>query len=330
MSLLLAQSSTVVWAGGFGAVVAVMLVSNWVIQRHFANVIVGIFDRDAPFRPRDAEPLPDVESFRIKVSNSLELTATLLCSHSSKCDSAPLVVFCPEFGASRWTARHYAAGLIDAGYAVLTFDFRNHGDSDSMSEYEPTHWLTEYEVADLEAVIDWVEASEQRRSRFVGVMGMSRGGCAALCVAAERPSVRSVFVEGVYSLRSVVLLFVDRWGRLHLPQGVLDAVPKWHIVSTVNKARREIETRRGCRFVDLEGRLADLGDRYIQFVSGARDSYVPLDVICGVLAETGHDESRLWRVKSAKHNMARDVDPDGFDRRAVNLFGQVRVHAGDG
>ena len=33
--------------------------------------------------------------------------------------------------------------------------------------------------------------------------------------------------------------------------------------------------------------------------------------------------SRRWLVKTAKHNMAREVDPEEFDRRIVEFFSQM-------
>lgn len=312
-----ALMTTELWLGWMLLAAAVIAVCDWWVQRHFSNVIVGIFDRDAPFRPREAAPIEAAESFTLPTPDGLSLQASLIGNDSP---DAPLVVFCPEFGASRWTASFYAAGLIEAGFAVLTFDFRNQGDSEAMPGYEPTHWLTEYELTDLRTVMTWVARSPLGHRRLAGMMGMSRGGCAALCVAAERPTIPAVFVEGVYTLRGVALLFIRRWGRLHLSNWIFNLVPRWHLVSTFNIARRQIERRRGCRFVDLEKRLASLRGREVVFVSGQRDSYVPLDVINVVVDEAKHDRSSLWRVPKAKHNRSRDIAEDDFDQKAVELF----------
>ena len=325
MMVLLAQLSFALGASCGLAIIGLLFAVNWYVQHHFAGVMVGVFDQDAPFYPREVSADPSAESLTIETLDGLNLRASLLVDGSNRDrGNQPLVVFCPEFGGSRWTARHYAQGLLQAGYTVLTFDFRNQGESECLAKYQPTHWLTEHEVDDVRAVLDYVERRSELRDRFVGLMGISRGGCAALRVAAERQSARAVFVEGVYTLQSVVLLFIKRWAKLHIPPVILAVVPDWHLLSTFHRARRMIESRRGCRFADLEGKLAALRNRDVQFVSGRRDSYVPYEVISAVLAETGHDESRLWTVRSAKHNQARDVDPAGFDERAVELFESVR------
>lgn len=300
--------------------VAVLWGANWLFQEYFARIIAGVFDRDAPFRPRSAEPVVGAETWQVQTADGLTLQMSCIAT-SAVCDGdPPVVLFCPEYGASRWTASHYAAGLLRSGFDVLTFDFRNQGESDSSKSYVPTHWLTDFELIDLRAILEWVEKSETYRERLVGMMGISRGGCAALCVAAERPSIQRVFVEGVYTINAITMLFVDRWARLHAPPILLACVPRWHVFSTVRRALRRIQGTRGCRFVNLEGRLQRLNDRKMQFVSGGRDSYVPLEVIEQVVDGCGQDRSNLWRVPGAKHNQARDVDPDGFDKRAIELF----------
>lgn len=118
------------------------------------------------------------------------------------------------------------------------------------------------------------------------------------------------------------MLFIQRWGRLHMPPWLIRNIPEWHVTSTLKKAMPIIEHRRGCRFVELEGKLRPLESRPLQLVSGRRDSYIPVEVTKAVLAETGHDETSLWEVPGAKHNGARNVHPDEFDERIVTLFSE--------
>lgn len=308
------------WVTTLLAIGGLVLIANWVFQRHFSRVIANVFDRDAPFRPRDFEPEPTAQSFDIVVNESITLAASLLEAERGSDADRPLIVFCPEFGGSRWTARFYCAALLDAGCDVLTFDFRNHGDSDHQPGYEPTHWLTQYELEDLRAVLDWLASQDDLSKRLVGIMGMSRGGCAALKIAAERPEIPAVFVEGAYTITSVALLFIGRWQRLHAPFGVLDYVPRWHVVSTFRKAKAIIEQRRGCRFVDLEGKLRSLSKRRLQLVTGKRDSYVPEEIARQVLRETGHSDDSFWLVRGAKHNQSRNVYPEQFDELVLATF----------
>ena len=56
------------------------------------------------------------------------------------------MVYCHEFLSDRWSYRPYIDRLRDLGFDVFTFDFRNHGESQSEPGYEPMHWASDREV----------------------------------------------------------------------------------------------------------------------------------------------------------------------------------------
>lgn len=298
--------------------VVVVGVNTW-WQRKYARIVAGLFDNDAILKPRRERPDQTDDRWTVMTSDRTGLSVSLIRGESGDAD-APVVIFCHEFGSDGWSAKFYCEGLLEAGFDVLTFDFSNHGESDYRDGYRPCFWLSEFEVMDVRAVVRFALAEETLRHRIVGVMGISRGAGAALIVAAETPSVRNVFVEAVYSTKRLSQFFVQRWMRLELSALEYRILPFWHILWTVRKGIALVEQRRGCRFVDLEGRLAALRSRRVTIVSGMRDSYVPLEVIGSVVRETGHSDEVLWRVPRAKHNQARDLDPEEFDRRAIETL----------
>ncbi len=52
---------------------------------------------------------------------------------------------------------------------------------------QPLQWLTEHELADLEAALAYVQSRPDADPAGVGLFGVSRGGGAALCVGGKRP-----------------------------------------------------------------------------------------------------------------------------------------------
>jgi hypothetical protein len=55
-------------------------------------------------------------------------------------------------------------------------------------------------------------------------------------------------------------------------------------------------------------------------LSGERDTYVSPQITRTLFARTGQDESAVWIVPGAKHNMGRQAATDEYDRRLVEFF----------
>ena len=164
---------------------------------------------------------------------------------------------------------------MQAGFAVLAFDFRNQGESDRLPGYDPRHWLTEYEVADVLAAVDYVAQRDDLKQLPLGLMGISRGGGAALAAAVRLPQVRCVSGEGVWDVIDLLSYFVLRWASLYVPEWVLKPVPKWHFLLTFLTVTRISGFRRKCRYTRLKALVHKLRDRQVLLVAGSHDSYVP-------------------------------------------------------
>jgi pimeloyl-ACP methyl ester carboxylesterase len=96
-----------------------------------------------------------------------------------------------------------AAELVDAGYDVLLFDLRGHGESDG--DRTSLGW---YERRDLQGALDWAEARGYGR---IGVQGFSMGAATAVLTAAEDPRVAALAIDsGFAELMPVLAVEVPR------------------------------------------------------------------------------------------------------------------------
>jgi len=78
--------------------------------------------------------------------------------------------------------------LTEAGYVVLTFDYKGWGDSDG-----PRSRLAPYSrVADVQAALTWLGAQEMVDADRLGIYGTSYGGATVVWVAAIDPRVKCV------------------------------------------------------------------------------------------------------------------------------------------
>lgn len=292
------------------------------IHLAYAAAAFKRFDDAPPFHvipPPANGPVP--EPFAISTGDGVALRGGVYYPSDGK--PVGMILFCPETHAGFQTALNYAPALLNAGFAIVSFDFRNQGASDTLPGYRDRHWLTEYEVADVQAVLDFIQAQPQFEGLPIGIFGVSRGGSAALAAAAIRPDVQYVLAQGPFSTHQLALYYSLKWlGAIVGPWQRF--VPKWHVRVTLWFILRMAESRYGCRFVRLERLLPRLADREVLIISGGRDSYVPEAVPRQICKLTGHSpQAAHWVVRSAKHNLERHASPSEFDAKVVGFFEQM-------
>jgi len=297
-----------------GLFVLAEVAANWWAVR----IVLSMIDAAPPFQPAACPATEEGRPVCFETSDGLTLRGRLY-QHD---DFPPrgLIVFCHELGAAHWSALWYARGLWDAGFDVLAFDFRNHGQSDSLPGYRPLHWLTWYEVQDVRAAIRFAERDERLRTLPLGLFGISRGGGAALVAAAVEPRVLAVACEGAFAMEDVVWHHSQRWFTLYADPRILSWIPNWHVKLTMRLACWVSQFRRRCRYPSMRRLLWRLRNRPVLLISGADDSYVLPEIARELLAKTGHGDEALWVVPGAKHNRAREVAGEEYDRRLCQFF----------
>ena len=122
--------------------------------------------------------------------------------------------------------------LRRAGFNVLVFDGRAHGDSEG-------RYVTYgfYERRDVESAIEWLIKEKRIDGTRVGLAGESMGAAIALQVAAHNASISAVWADSPFaSLRRVTEEFVKRVTRL--PGAVLNPVLWTSIHRLMNRSSR--------------------------------------------------------------------------------------------
>ena len=303
------------------AIIVGLVAINALIHLIFALVVLPLFERKPPFGVEVVPEDPEAERIAIPTRNGLTLRGSLR-QHADQ-PSRGLILFCPEFGGNHWSAGFYAAGLFESGFDVISFDFRNQGESDSVPGYDPLHWLTEFEVSDLLEVIEYTRQREDLRELSLGLFGVSRGASAALAAGAHSSDVKCVACEGVFSTNALLLHYAMRWASLYLPAWVLKRLPVWHLQVTLGLARRLSEIRRRCRYTNLESLLPNLCDKPVLLITGERDTYVVPEIGQSLCDRIGGNSHRIWQVAKAKHNLARRVGPEAYDREVTEFFSSL-------
>ncbi|NDL63655.1 alpha/beta hydrolase [Acerihabitans arboris] len=81
--------------------------------------------------------------------------------------------------------------FVDAGYRVVTFDYRGFGDS----EGDAGRIVPERQIEDILAVLDWCKTQSRIDARRIALWGTSLGGGHVIEVAARRPEVKCVLSQ---------------------------------------------------------------------------------------------------------------------------------------
>ncbi len=232
------------------------------------------------------------------------------------------VIFAPEFKSTRHSCARYCRPLIEAGYDVFSFDFRGHGDSAPQVGYTPRQWASEREVADMLGAICYVEQWLLDRGRpiEIGLIGISRGGCATILASAESASIKAIITDGAFSSDCTLEHLMKRWAKIFAKVRIVyeNHPPEfWRFLrwSLFLTCRLKFK----CTFPSVRKMLTRMIPRPMLFIHGDRDSYIPVDQSRLLYALSGQPK-HLWIVRGAKHNQSVDLRPAEYARRTVEFF----------
>jgi pimeloyl-ACP methyl ester carboxylesterase len=294
-----------------------ILVVAWFI---YVPVVVRVFS-ETPFLLADSsQPVTGGEDCLFHTADGLMLRGTYFTTPAG--ERLGVIAFCHELTSDRWSAMRYVSELHERGFDVFSFDFRNHGQSDRQSGYEPMPWVTRYELNDVRAAVDYLASRDDADPRGVGLLGVSRGAAAALCAASLEPRIRCVVTDGAFPLEEMQLHYMRRYMEIYLPHfsWLLAKLPDHSLATFCRWARLIVGLRRRCRFLHVT-QMTRRVRQPVFMIHGKRDTYVPLEVVQELRASLPR-RPRLWVVPEAKHNRSIDVATHRYRRRIARFFQQ--------
>lgn len=211
------------------------------------------------------------------------------------------VVFLHGYTASKSQSLSVAPFLHQAGYHVLAFDFRAHGDSDGD---HTTVGLDEAE--DVRAAVAYLAARGDVDMERVALFGWSMGAAAALHAARDLPEVKALVADSSFaSLDGVV-------GR---NLASLTGLPEFPF-APITVAIAAWMTGRQVDENVPERSAGELG-RPLLVIQGLRDSLARPDTDGEVLAKAAGERAELWLVPGATHVDARHEAPSEYESRVL-------------
>lgn len=287
-------------------------------KRCYLPIVLRIFEEKPFFKANQAFAVTDAEEFEIPTADGLTLAGCLVRSQSL--DKKGMILFAPEYGGTRWSCVHYAGHLLEAGYDLFAFDFRNQGDSEHLEGYQPLQWVTQHEVTDVRAAIQFLKDAPFCPTEGIGFFGVSRGAGAGIVACSGDPFVKCLVTDGAFGTVATMIRFMIKWVSIYNNQlNVQKWIPKWGYGLLALSALNEVHRRRQLAFPSVRNALRRLKQR-LYMVHGKADGYIRPEIALDLYNAAPRSLRQLWMVEGAKHNQGIEVAEDEYKLYTSSFF----------
>ena len=211
-------------------------------------------------------------------------------------------------GGNRNQLTWHAQFLAQAGYGVLLFDLRAHGESDGV-----LFPMTD-DSQDVAPAVAYLQARKEVDPEHIGAVGLSLGAEVILEAAARDPALKALVVDGVSTNRMEDLLPLPPEYRI-----MYLAAPMWWL------ADRMAEFASGVPARPLVSLVKEIAPRPMLFIS-SRDAPEPF--MNRRLAERAGPGAQLWELPDTGHVGGIFAHTEEYGRRMVSFF-DAALLAGD-
>jgi uncharacterized protein len=218
------------------------------------------------------------EKVSFKTSDGLTIRGWYMPAGGTKA-----IVLAHGRGANRNEGMRFARVLHGAGYNLLTFDFRNCGESDKFFNSTGYH-----EKKDIYAAIDYL--MKEKRMKDIGIMGWSQGSATSIVAMAEDKRVRAgIFEAGFANFADAVADTAKR--DYELPRYPLLPIVMW-----LYELRGDLDVSK----MNPEDVIGSIAPRPVYIIHGDAD----LEVYYSHgerLYAAAKQPKQLWRVVGGPH-----------------------------
>jgi uncharacterized protein len=261
-------------------------------------------DLEAEVDPQACSTQGAAAGVALTSADGTRLAGWYVPSGSESGPAGPTVVIVHGWGSNK-SAMLDRAALLHDRYNLVLFDLRNHGQSEDAATTQGVR-----EAADVEAVIDWVEAAKDPRS--LALFGVSMGGATVLNAAETDERIDAVIVEATHAtIASAAEARIDRAGYpLALPGS-------WAVLMGAL-----VRTGEDVSSADAVQSIAQLDERPVLIISGGRDDTIGENDADDLLAaaEGAGSPADLKVCEEAGHANVLEMCPEAYERWVLGFL----------
>ena len=301
----------------FVLILIALLVIHTLILWKYLDVIARIVQEKPLFIIPFGKPTPDAEDLSIPSKDGVVLKA---CYFKTKKPRKGVVFFGLEFGSKRWSCLAYCEFLLDAGYDIFACETRGQGETPTFEGYEPLQWITDHEIHDYTAAINYLKARPDAHPNGAGLFGLSKGGGVGLFVASSNPFLRCFVTDGIFGTLTTMVPYMAQWVMIYTRYRFFAKyLPKRYLRHLAKRTMRRIEAERKVHYPSLARVLRHLAPRPLLMIHGGGDNYIKPDMARTLFDQAGQPKE-LWIVDKAKHNQAFHLANEEYKRRVLAFF----------
>lgn len=252
-----------------------------------------------PTRTPDKWGFPNYEDVTLTTLDGLTLKGWYIPSSNG----AAIILLHGYMGNRLTGMQAIATTLAEAGYGVLMYDRRAHGESGG--DQRSWGWL---DVPDVGVALDYLLAHNDVDPDRIGILGFSMGGQIAIRAAAEYEVIGAVFADGACTVAAQDAaplaseedhtLYAYTWAVIHVLEEKL-GMPHPPLITEV---------------------IGDIAPRPL-FLLATGDDYEYPDARW--FYEHAGEPKTLWFVPEALHGGTMGVRPDEYKQTLLSFFGRA-------
>lgn len=250
-------------------------------------------------RPYIDNTLASHRKFEFKTKNGLNLKAI---EYEPALEPRGTIIACHYLGGSKESIFPYLEFLIDTGFRVVSFDFRNHGESDSEK-------ITKFSL-DEDVFLFMEKIKEMGIEGPYGVMGLSMGATPALAVFERYPEIKAAVID------SGPLIYVREYFDYVLNiKGIKNPLCRFffkvlylHFVGF----KRMSENTLKC--------LKKLKGRPVFFIHAEKDSTITIKNALKAFEIVKSDKTQFWRVPKSRHLTILSQNGQEYRKKVIDFL----------
>jgi pimeloyl-ACP methyl ester carboxylesterase len=217
--------------------------------------------------------------------------------------SAPTILLCHGLASSKHTMLVHLRYLYNAGYNVLLFDFRAHGESQG---HETSFGALEQR--DIDAALLYLDTREVLKNKTYGILGESMGAAAALLCAPYHPEIKAICVDSCYP--DLKQAFDNFLHRMKLPIFPCSFFSQFFYF---------LHFKRKVSDIAPVGAVKRLKECALFIIAGECDHRIPVSESERLFNATLSPRS-LWLVPNARHVEAHALEPILYAQKVTDFF----------